>query len=56
MTIIEINKERILQMNFGCPVKKVAGKGAGSGMLRDVPKLLAITKAVVDVGIVIYFQ
>ena len=38
----------VLDINFGCPVKKVAGKGAGSGMLRDVPRLLAVTKAVVD--------
>lgn len=37
----------IIDINFGCPVKKVAGKGAGAGMLRDVPKLLAITEAVV---------
>lgn len=38
----------VLDINFGCPVKKVAGKGAGSGMLRDVPQLLAVTRAVVD--------
>lgn len=38
----------VLDINFGCPVKKVAGKGVGSGMLRDVPLLLAVTKAVVD--------
>lgn len=37
----------ILDINFGCPVKKVAGKGAGAGMLRDIPKMLAITEAVV---------
>lgn len=37
----------IIDINFGCPVKKVAGKGAGAGMLRDIPKLLAITSAVV---------
>lgn len=37
----------ILDINFGCPVKKVAGKGAGAGMLRDVQKMLEITKAVV---------
>ena len=39
----------ILDINFGCPVKKVAGKGAGAGLLRDVPKMLEITRAVVDV-------
>jgi tRNA-dihydrouridine synthase B len=38
----------ILDLNFGCPVKKVAGKGAGAGMLRDVPKMLEITRRVVD--------
>lgn len=38
----------IIDINFGCPVKKVAGKGAGAGMLRDVPKMLRITRAVVD--------
>lgn len=38
----------IIDINFGCPVKKVAGKGAGAGMLRDVPKMLEITRAVVD--------
>lgn len=38
----------ILDINFGCPVKKVAGKGAGAGMLRDIPKMLEITRAVVD--------
>lgn len=37
-----------LDINFGCPVKKVAGKGAGAGLLRDVPKMLEITRAVVD--------
>ncbi len=37
----------ILDINFGCPVKKVAGKGAGAGMLRDIPRMLRITEAVV---------
>jgi len=37
----------IIDINFGCPVKKVAGKGAGSGLLRDVPRMLQITQAVV---------
>lgn len=36
-----------IDINFGCPVKKVAGKGAGAGLLRDVPKMLEITRAVV---------
>lgn len=38
----------VLDLNFGCPVKKVAGKGAGAGMLQNVPQLLAITRAVVE--------
>jgi tRNA-dihydrouridine synthase B len=40
-------KPDIIDINFGCPVKKVAGKGAGSGLLKDIPKLLEITEAVV---------
>ena len=36
-----------IDINFGCPVKKVAGKGAGAGMLRNIPQMLAITSAVV---------
>lgn len=46
--IAEQARPEILDINFGCPVKKVAGKGAGAGMLRDVPKMLEITRAVVD--------
>lgn len=38
----------VIDINFGCPVKKVAGKGAGAGMLRNVPLLLDITRHVVD--------
>ena len=38
----------ILDINFGCPVKKVAAKGAGAGMLRDIPKMLDITRRVVQ--------
>ena len=37
----------VLDINFGCPVKKVAGKGAGAGMLRNIPLLLEITREVV---------
>lgn len=37
-----------IDINFGCPVKKIAGKGAGAGLLRDIPRMLAITRAVVD--------
>ena len=37
----------LIDINFGCPVKKVASKGAGSGIMNDIPKMVAITKAVV---------
>ncbi len=43
--IAEEAKPEIIDLNFGCPVKKVAGKGAGAGLLQDIPKLLAITEA-----------
>ena len=46
--IVEKAGPDIIDLNFGCPVKKVAGKGAGAGMLRDIPKMLQITKAVVE--------
>lgn len=46
--IVEAARPDVLDINFGCPVKKVAGKGAGAGMLRDIPKMLEITRAVVD--------
>ena len=45
--IVEQAQPDILDINFGCPVKKVAGKGAGAGMLRDIPKMLSITEQVV---------
>ncbi len=37
----------LIDINFGCPVKKVASKGAGSGIMNDIPKMVAITEAVV---------
>lgn len=46
--IVEGSGPDIIDINFGCPVKKVAGKGAGAGMLRDIPKMLEITRAVVN--------
>jgi nifR3 family TIM-barrel protein len=45
--MVEEAQPDLIDINFGCPVKKVAGKGAGAGMLRDIPKMLAITEAVV---------
>jgi len=46
--VVERAHPNVLDLNFGCPVKRVAGKGAGAGMLQNVPQLLAITRAVVD--------
>lgn len=46
--VVERAHPDILDINFGCPVKKVAGKGAGAGLLQDVPRMLEITRAVVD--------
>ena len=46
--IVEQAKPDFIDINFGCPVKKVAGKGSGAGLLRDVPKMLEITRAVVN--------
>ena len=46
--IVEQAHPDFIDINFGCPVKKVAGKGAGAGLLKDVPKMLDITRAVVN--------
>ena len=46
--IVEQARPDILDINFGCPVKRVAGKGAGAGMLQNIPKMLEITRSVVD--------
>ncbi|MDD6517818.1 MAG: tRNA dihydrouridine synthase DusB [Prevotella sp.] len=45
--IVETFHPDIIDLNFGCPVKKVAGKGAGAGLLRDIPRMLDITREVV---------
>ena len=45
--IVEQAGPDLIDLNFGCPVKKVAGKGAGAGMLQNIPKLLDITAKVV---------
>lgn len=45
--ICEAARPDILDINFGCPVKRVAGKGAGAGMLQNIPKMLEITREVV---------
>jgi len=45
--IAEQARPDLIDINFGCPVRKVTGKGAGAAMLRDVPKMIEITEAVV---------
>lgn len=45
--IVEQARPDVIDINFGCPVKKVAGKGAGAGMLQNIPLLLEITREVV---------
>lgn len=46
--IVAQSKPDVIDINFGCPVKKVAGKGAGAGMLRNIPLMLEITRKVVE--------
>ncbi|WP_027449316.1 tRNA dihydrouridine synthase DusB [Xylanibacter brevis] len=46
--IVEQAGPNLIDLNFGCPVKKVAGKGAGAGMLQNIPLMLEITRKVVD--------
>ncbi len=45
--MVEEVRPDVIDLNFGCPVKKVAGKGAGAGMLRNIPLMLEITREVV---------
>jgi len=45
--IAETAKPEIIDLNFGCPVKKIANRGAGSGMLRNVPLMIEMTTSVV---------
>ena len=45
--IVEQVHPDVIDLNFGCPVKKVAGKGAGAGMLQNIPLMLEITREVV---------
>lgn len=45
--IAEEAQPNFIDINFGCPVKKIATKGAGSGMLKDVPRMVAMTEAIV---------
>ena len=45
--ICEKAKPEFIDINYGCPVKKVANKGAGAGILKDIPKMVAMTKEIV---------
>ncbi|MDY3883864.1 tRNA dihydrouridine synthase DusB [Porphyromonas somerae] len=46
--VAEEASPELIDLNFGCPVKKVAGKGAGAGMLRDIPLMLEIIRSVAN--------
>lgn len=46
--VVETSHPDVLDINFGCPVKRVAGKGAGAGLLQNVPLMLDIARAVID--------
>ena len=46
--ICENAKPEIIDINYGCPVKKVANKGAGAGILKDIPKMVEMTKQIVN--------
>lgn len=47
LEVVEQAESDFIDINWGCPVRKVAGKGAGSGILQDIPKMLRITAAMV---------
>lgn len=46
--IAETASPEVIDINFGCPVKKIAGRGAGSGMMRDVPLMIEMTRRIVE--------
>jgi len=46
--IVEESNPDVIDINFGCPVKKVAGKGSGAGLLRDLPLMKKITESIVN--------
>lgn len=45
--IAEQSKPELIDINFGCPVKKIANRGAGAGMLRNIPLMISMTEAIV---------
>jgi nifR3 family TIM-barrel protein len=46
--IVERHKPTLLDINYGCPVKKVVSREAGAGILKNIPKMIALTKAVIE--------
>lgn len=46
--IVEASKPDLLDINYGCPVKKVVCKEAGAGILKNIPKMVSLTKAIVE--------
>ncbi|MDC1211858.1 tRNA dihydrouridine synthase DusB [bacterium] len=46
--IVERSNPDLLDINYGCPVKKVVSKDAGAGILRDIPKMIRLTKAIIE--------
>lgn len=46
--IVEEYKPDLIDINFGCPVRKISTRGAGAGMMRDVPKMVEMTKQIVN--------
>ena len=46
--MVEASNPDFIDINFGCPVKKVVSKGAGAGILQDIPKMISLTRAVVN--------
>jgi tRNA-dihydrouridine synthase B len=46
--IAEAARPDVIDINFGCPVRKIAGRGAGSGMMRDVPLMVEMTRRIVE--------
>ena len=47
-TIVEAANPDVIDINYGCPVKKVACKMAGAGILQDIPRMIKLTKAIID--------
>ena len=47
--ICEKENPEIIDINYGCPVKKVANKGAGAGILKDIPKMVDMTREIVNI-------